>query len=329
MKILVTGSAGHLGEALMRSLRECGDHPVGVDTKTSAFTDLVGSIADREFVKKAINGCAAVLHTATLHKPHVGTHTRQDFVDTNITGTLNLLEEAIENHCEAFVYTSTTSTFGDAMRPAAGGPAVWVTEKLKPIPKNIYGVTKTAAEDMCELFHRRAGLPCLVLKTSRFFPEEDDAKNKRNTFEDANLKVNELLFRRVDIADIVDAHRLALLEAGKLGFDRFIISAATPFVAADAKGLGVNAPAVLERYFPDYVEEYARRGWKMFKTIDRVYDSSHARKCLGWEPKYGFARAIRTLRVDADYRSPLTLLVGVKGYHNKRFTDGPYPIGGF
>ncbi len=313
----------------MRSLRECGDQPVGVDIKTSAFTDLVGSIADRDFVKKAITGCTAVLHTATLHKPHVGTHTRQDFVDTNISGTLNLLEEAIENHCEAFVYTSTTSTFGDAMKPAAGEPAVWVTEKLKPIPKNIYGVTKTAAEDMCELFHRRAGLPCLVLKTSRFFSEEDDAKNKRDTYEDANLKVNELLFRRVDIADIVDAHLLALLEAGKLGFDRFIISGATPFVYADAKELGVNAPAALERYVPDYVEEYARRGWTMFKTIDRVYDSSYAQKCLGWEPKYDFARAIRKLSVDADYRSPLTLLVGAKGYHNKGFTDGPYPIGGF
>jgi len=313
----------------MRALKEHGDHPIGIDIKPSEFTDFVGSISDRNFVKTAIDGCAAVIHTATLHKPHVGTHTRQDFVDTNITGALNLLEEAVENGCKSFIYTSTTSTFGDAMKSSCGEPAVWVTEKLRPKPKNIYGVTKIAAEDLCELFHRRTGLPCLVLKTARFFPEEDDAKHKRDAFEDANLKVNELLFRRVDIADIVDAHRLALLKAGELGFDRFIISGATSFLPSDAKELGANAPAVLERYVPEYLEEYARRGWKMFKTIDRVYDSRHAQKHLGWEPKYSFATAIRNLSEDSDYRSPLTLLVGVKGYHSERFEDGPYPVGGF
>jgi len=329
MKILVTGSAGHLGEALMRTLRHSSDHPVGIDIKPSEFTDFVGSIADRNFVKTAIAGCTAVLHTATLHKPHVGTHTRQDFVDTNITGTLNLLEEAIEIGCNAFIYTSTTSTFGDAMKPAEGEPAVWVTEKLRPMPKNIYGVTKTAAEDLCELFHRRTGLPSLVLKTARFFPEEDDARHKRDAFEDANLKVNELLFRRVDIADIVDAHRLALVKASELGFDKFIISGPTPFVASDAKELGMNAPAVLERYVPNYIEAYDRRGWRMFTTIDRVYDSSHAQTCLGWEPKYSFARAIQKLNEGSEYRSELAIQVGAKGYHPEFFEDGPYPVKGF
>lgn len=313
----------------MRSLRKNGDHPVGVDIKPSEFTDFVGSISNRDVVKTAIKGCSAVLHTATLHKPHVGTHSRQDFVDTNITGTLNLLEESIENDCEAFIYTSTTSTFGDAMKPDAGEPAVWVTEKLCPKPKNIYGVTKIAAEELCELFQRRTGLPCLILKTSRFFLEEDDVKQKRDAYEDSNLKVNELLFRRVDVADIVTAHRLALAKARKLGFDRFIISGATPFVNADSKELNINAPAVLERYVPEYVEEYARKGWRMFPSLDRVYDSSYAQKCLGWEPKYTFARAIYKLGEGSDYRSELALSVGIKGYHSEQFKEGPYPIGSF
>ena len=209
-KILVTGSAGHLGEALIRTFNESGVESVGIDIKPSDFTDCTGSIADRLFVQNCMADCDAVIHTATLHKPHVGTHSRQDFIDTNVTGTLNLLEEAVNNKCRAFIYTSTTSTFGDAMRPKAGDPAVWVTENLQPIPKNIYGVTKTTAEDLCSLFFRNTSMPCIVLKTSRFFPEEDDAKRQRDQFEDANLKVNELLFRRADIADIVTAHRLAL-----------------------------------------------------------------------------------------------------------------------
>lgn len=329
MKVLVTGSAGHLGEALVRSFRASGDQPLGIDIKESGFTDLVGDITDRSFVRSCMQGCEAVVHTATLHKPHVGTHTRQSFVNTNISGTLNLLEECLENGCNTFVYTSTTSTFGDAMRAASGDPAVWVTEELRPKPRNIYGVTKNAAEDLCELFHRRAGLSCIVLKTSRFFPEPDDAQDKRESYDDANLKVNELLFRRVDIADIVKAHRCAIARAGDIGFDRFIISSTTPFERADAGQLGIDAPSVLQRHVPEYVDLYARKQWKMFQTIDRVYDNSRARDRLGWEPQYTFANSIDKLIQGEDYRSELTHQIGSKGYHDQIFNDGPYPVSSF
>src|SRR5512145_2015970 len=93
-KVLVTGSAGHLGEALVRALQNTSHEVIGLDLIHSDFTSEVGSIADRYFVRRCMKGVDAVLHAATLHKPHVSTHSRQSFVDTNITGTLNLLEEA-------------------------------------------------------------------------------------------------------------------------------------------------------------------------------------------------------------------------------------------
>src|SRR3546814_10654824 len=103
---------------------------------------------DRAFLRRCLAGVATVYHAATLHKPHVATHSRQDFVDTNITGTLNLLEEAVDAGVGAFVFISTTSVFGNALTPPAGAPAAWVTEEVAPIPKNIYGVTKAAAEEI-------------------------------------------------------------------------------------------------------------------------------------------------------------------------------------
>src|SRR5438270_11579926 len=115
MKVLVTGSAGHLGEALVRTLRARGDDVVGLDIVASRSTSDVGSITDRSHVKRCMQGVDAVLHTATLHKPHVATHTRQCFVDTNITGTLNLLEEAAAANVSAFVFTSSTSFFGASL----------------------------------------------------------------------------------------------------------------------------------------------------------------------------------------------------------------------
>lgn len=202
MKILVTGSSGHLGEALVRTLRDFGNEVIGLDVQASAFTSTIGSVADTPCVRECMAGVDIVYHAATLHKPHVETHSMQEFVDTNVSGTLTLLEEAIAVGVKTFVFTSTTSMFGDALRPPAGTPAAWVTEEIEPIPKNIYGTTKTAAENLCHLFYRKHRLNCIILRTSRFFPEEDDEKSKRESYEDCNAKANEFLFRRVELEDV-------------------------------------------------------------------------------------------------------------------------------
>jgi nucleoside-diphosphate-sugar epimerase len=315
MKVLVTGSAGHLGEALVRNLLDLQYEVVGFDILASPFTTHVGSIADRSFVQRCMRGVQAVFHAATLHKPHVATHRRQDFVDTNITGTLNLLEEAVAANVECFVYTSTTSVFGDALVPPQEAPAAWITEEVAPVPKNIYGVTKAAAEDLCELFHRNQNLACIVLRASRFFPEEDDNPLVRNAYSDANAKANEFLYRRVDIEDVVSAHLLAAKHAAALGFRKYIISATTPFRPSDLAGLRVNAPRVVRQRIPEYEAEYDRRQWKMFPSIDRVYVNERARKELGWLPRYDFHSIIDRLKKGDDVRSPLAQLVGSKGYH--------------
>src|SRR3954469_22854171 len=250
MRILVTGSSGHLGEALCRVLAADGIEAVGLDILPSPHTTIVGSVADRDLVRAALGGVDAILHAATLHKPHVGSHTRQDFVETNITGTLTLLEEAVAAGVSRVIYTSTTSAFGRALTPPPGAPAAWVTEDVTPVPRNIYGVTKTAAENVCELIHRDHGLPVLILRTSRFFPESDDRDDVRAAYADANLKVNELLYRRADLEDVVDAHRLALEKAPELGFGRYIVSATTPFTRDDLAELRSDAPAVVRRRAP-------------------------------------------------------------------------------
>ena len=315
MTVLVTGSAGHLGEALVRTLQQSGTGVIGLDQKASPYTARVGSIVDRAFVQTAMRGVGAVVHTATLHKPHVDTHSRQAFVDTNITGTLNLLEEAMRVGVRAFVFSSTTSVFGRALRPDADQPAAWITEKVRPVPRNIYGVTKAAAEDVCELFHRDHGLPCLVLRTSRFFPEEDDDEAMRVAYEAENAKANEFLYRRVDLDDVVAAHLLALERVPSIGFARYIISATTPFQPEDVAGLRTNAPDVVRRRVPEYEAEYARRGWRMFPTIDRVYVNDRARRELGWEPRYDFRTVLRKLARDEYPRSELSAVIGSKGYH--------------
>lgn len=315
MNYLVTGSAGHLGEALVRTLKEQGHSVIGLDVLASAFTDVVGSITHRATLAQCMRGVDAVLHTATLHKPHVATHSRQDFVDVNISGTLNLLEEAVSAGVQSFVFTSTTSAFGDALSPTAGAPAAWITEDVAPIPKNIYGTTKTAAEDLCQLFHRNHGVPCLVLRAARFFPEEDDNARTAAAYADGNIKANEFLYRRVDIEDVVSAHLLAAGKAASIGFDRFIISATTPFTQSDLAELRTDAPDVLRRIFPEYEAFYASLGWKMFPEIDRVYVNARALSALGWMPQHDFLHVLHRLKDGVDPRSALARKIGAKGYH--------------
>ncbi len=324
MKILVTGSSGHLGDALVRTLRAQGHAVTGLDIVPAASTDVVGSIVDRALVARCLRGVEGVLHAATLHKPHVHSHGRQAFVDVNVSGTLNLLEEAVAGGVRAFVFTSTTSAFGDALNPPPPAPAAWITEAVVPVPKNIYGATKVAAEDLCQLFQRDHGLPVVVLRTSRFFPEGDDDERRRQGFDALNLKVIELLHRRVDLQDVVDAHLLALQRAPDIGFQRLIVSATTPFGEADLAALRGQASSVLRRVLPGFEPVFSGRGWRMLEDIDRVYVNERARRVLGWQPQYDFARALADLAQGRDPRSPLTLAIGHKGYHPGRSDGGVY-----
>ncbi len=329
MTVIVTGSAGHLGEALMRVLRHSNRPAVGIDIKSSPYTDLVGSIGDRDFLDRVFaGGVQSVIHTATLHKPHVVTHSHQAFVDTNITGTLRLLETAADFDVESFAFTSTTSTFGSALTPAPGAPAAWINEDVVPIPKNIYGATKLGAEHLCEMFAHKRKLPLIILRTSRFFPEEDDSASVRHSFSLENSQLNELLYRRVDLEDVVQAHLLALERAPQLRFGRYIVSAPTPFGQSDLAQLRFQPESVVWRLFPAAEEIYARKGWSMFDEIDRVYVSERAISDLGWKPRWDFSKALLLLQDNEDFRSPLARAVGSKGYHEVPFKEGPYPVEG-
>jgi UDP-glucose 4-epimerase len=325
MTVLVTGSAGHLGEALMRTLRARGRPAYGIDLKPSAFTDMVGSITDPGFVRQAVIGVRSIVHAATLHKPHVETHGNRDFLDVNITGTLNLLEQATAAGIESFIFTSTTSAFGAALTPHAGEPAAWITEEVVPVPRNIYGVTKTAAEGFCELFARKSKMSVVVLRTSRFFPESDDDPAVRSRYSLDNVQANELLYRRVELADAVEAHLLAIERAPDIRFARYIISASTPFTPEDLTALRSDAASVVRRLFPQSGELFRKHGWTMFPGIDRVYVNALARQQLGWRPVCDFQYVLDCLDAGKDWRSPLAAAVGSKGYHEAGFGEQPYP----
>jgi nucleoside-diphosphate-sugar epimerase len=312
MRILLTGSSGWLGRFLAPQLRTAGYDVIGLDVAAGHNTQIIGSVADRAVVDRAMGqGIDAVIHAGALHKPDIARFDEQAFIDVNVTGTRNLLAAAREAGHDRFVFTSTTSLMiSAAIRDEAGEAAVWLDEQAGPLaPRNIYGVTKLAAEGLCRLYAAEHDLPCVVLRTGRFFPERDD------TLTDPpgeNLKANEFLNRRLTVEDAAAAHIAALKRAPELGFDTFVLSAPTPFERADAGELKRDAAAVIARIFPDAPALYVARGWTLPATIGRVYDAAHAERRLGFRASTDFASVLAALREgralpfvhDPSYTSP-------------------------
>lgn len=286
---------------------------IGLDPAPGEWTTRVGSVADRALVQKLFEteDIQGVIHAGALHKPDIVRYPQQAFIDTNVTGTLNLLEEASVRNIP-FVFTSTTSLMvSQSIRDETSRKAIWMDEDHAPIePRNIYGVSKLAAEALCRQHHLTQGLNVIVLRTSRFFPEEDDT---HDALSGPNMKMNELLNRRATVEDMARAHITALDKAPDIGFGLYIVSAPTPFSREDLTRLKRDAPAVIRGYFPDVSRLYAQQGWQLPATIGRVYDGRRIERDLGFSYQTDFGVALTALMRgdpsplshDASYTSPL------------------------
>jgi UDP-glucose 4-epimerase len=280
MRILLTGSSGQLGAEIARQLS--AEHQViGLDLLPGPWTTQSGTVTNRDLIFALAKQADAVIHTASLHAKHLlAGATKQQFIDTNITGILHLLEAAVQAGIRRVVYTSTTSVYGFALVPS--DQAVWVTEELTPRPRDIYDITKLAAEALCRHFAQAQGLPSICLRTGRFFPEPPE------------LAATYRLSRGADVRDVAAAHVLAVTNQD-ITFDLFNISAHSPLQEVDTPALWRDAPSVLKQRVPGIEALYAARGWALPQQIDRVYVTARAEERLGYQPRYNFSDYLHAL----------------------------------
>jgi UDP-glucose 4-epimerase len=276
VRVLVTGSSGHIGGAVVRRLQEEAE-VIGLDLAPGPTTHRVGDIRDLELVRPLTESVEAVIHTASLHAPHVGVRSNDEFESINVEGTQNLITCSLASGVRWFVYTSTTSVYGCSSRPKKG-EAVWVTEALEPYPEDIYDTTKLEAEARCRAAAGE-GLSTICLRVSRCFPEA------------AHLVAFYRLYRGVDIRDVAEGHVLAL-KTDIVGYDVFNLSGPTPFAQEDCGRLWDDPWSVIENYYPGTETLFTQRRWPRPHRIDRVYVIDKARKALGYSPKHDLLAAM-------------------------------------
>ncbi|WEX87031.1 NAD(P)-dependent oxidoreductase [Sinorhizobium garamanticum] len=274
MRIVLTGSSGRVGRAIFSALAERYE-VVGIDRSPFSTTHVVGDFVSEALLSSVLKEADAVIHTASLHAPHVSTIPDEEFQRINVEGVRLLAKTAIAAGVKRLIFTSTTALYGYAVSP---GSCVWIDENTAPLPKSIYHRTKLEAEHLLE------GMACSelavrVLRMSRSFPEPGD------------VMATYRLHRGVDVRDVADAHLAALANSGPY-FQRYIISAATPFTKRDCHNLAMDAASLIRLRAPALATEFERRGWYLPNSIDRIYDSGRAERTLGWHPRFGFSEVL-------------------------------------
>ena len=273
MRVVVTGSSGQLGGAVVRLLRRDGIEVVGLDRRPGPGTAVVGDLRDDRLLRGVVAGADGVIHTAALHAPHLSVAGKTEFVAVNVEGTQRLLDAAGAAGVGRLVFSSSTSVYGHALEPADA--AVWVDEALVPQPRDVYDVTKLAAEQLCRLFGSETGAAVVCIRVSRF------------SFADApHLAVPYCLHRAVHIEDAARAHQLALLRPIP-GPTTVVVSAASPYRPEDLPELLTGADVVLRRRAPALAAAMTAAGVALPRRVDRVYAIDAAAAVLGYRPDHG------------------------------------------
>lgn len=320
-KILITGADGfigsHLTEALVRQgydvrafvqynsfnswgwLDRCAPDVAG------KFDVFAGDVRDPHGVKTAMQGCDAVLHLAALIAIPYSYHSPDTYVDTNIKGTLNIVQAARELGVSKVIHTSTSEVYGTAR-------FVPITEEHPLQGQSPYSASKIGADQIALSFYCAFGTPVTVIRPFNTYGPRQSARAVIPTVitQIANgqrkIKLGAIHPTRDFnyVADTVSGFIAALKseqgagEVINLGSNYEISIGDTVKVIAEAMGTDIEIVTDEQRLRPEKSE------------VDRLWASNEkAVKLLGWQPGYdgveGFKRGIA--ETAAWFREPANL----------------------
>jgi|SRR3989344_338233 len=172
MKLLVTGGAGFIGSNLVDELVKLGHRVLIIDnlsTGKKSFVNLGAKfykkdIRDFKSIKPIFKGVDCVFHFAAQPRIQPSIVNPAESFDNNVLGTFNVLLAARDNKVKKFIYSASSSAYGDQK-------SMPLKENMIPNLKNPYALFKYNGEEMCDLFHKLYGLPTVCLRYFNVYGE--------------------------------------------------------------------------------------------------------------------------------------------------------------
>src|SRR3989339_100355 len=299
MKILVTGAEGFIGSNLTERLVRDG-HEVRAFVLYNSFNSwgwldqcsediegkfevFAGDIRDPHGVKAAMQGCDTVLHLAALIAIPYSYHSPDTYIDTNVKGTLNVVQAARELGVKKIVHTSTSEVYGTAR-------FVPITEEHPLQGQSPYSASKIGADQIALSFHSSFDTPVAVLRPFNTYGPRQSARAVIPTIitqiahGQRQIKLGAVSPTRDFnyVADTV-AGFIAALESDRgvgevinLGSNFEISIGDTAHAIAETMGTSIEIITDEQRLRPEKSE------------VERLWSSNtKARELLGWQPQYG------------------------------------------
>ena len=178
--VLVTGAAGFIGSHVAKRCLELGMEVVGLDDLSGGFAENVpkgarlveGSVTDVSLVERLFreHRFRHVYHLAAYAAEGLSHFIRRFNYETNLVGSINLVNESVRHEVESFVFTSSIAVYGAGQTP--------MTEDLTPRPEDPYGVSKYAVELDLEAAHRMFGLRYVVFRPHNVYGERQNIADR-------------------------------------------------------------------------------------------------------------------------------------------------------
>lgn len=330
-KVLVTGADGFIGSHLVEELAHAGYEVRAfalynslnswgwLDRIDAGLRDgievVTGDIRDAQCVEQAVEGCDAVLHLAALIAIPYSYRAAQSYIDTNVTGTLNVLQAVRRLGTPRLVCTSTSEVYGTAQ-------FVPITEEHPLNAQSPYAATKIASDQLALSFHRSFEVPLTVLRPFNTYGPRQSARaviptiisqiaaGKRQIGLGALTPTRDFTFVRDTARGFIAAMGCdaALGQVVNIGSGFEISVGDTVLAIAEAMGAEVEVSVD-----PARVRPQASEVERLFAGVER------AKSLFGWNPDFGGRDGfLRGLAETADwFRDPANLAM----YRTDRFND--------